>query len=199
MLIKSILYFLFFIIGTSIFIIMGFTINELVCLYKAGIKGEIYSLLPTVGILLSAIIAALSLIINIENTNRKALEKENLNIKNSIRRLLIYLNDINESIKLIEESTSFINFNISALLLKDSRLQIENDKEILSLKKSNEIGKLLYSIRQLEAYSYIIDKFMEKNKASDEFLKDSNKDHQKNIMQIKSDILKNIEFLKKQI
>lgn len=93
--------FLSFIIVMFIFIFIGFIPN--------GRFDSITKLIPAIGIMLSALLASVSVLKNIENTNRIEKEKEEKQKKQFQNKLKIYLSEIESFIVFYKEISSSFN------------------------------------------------------------------------------------------
>lgn len=110
-----------------------------------NVKKEKYPILAAIGIILSAFIASISVMRNIENTNIIEKKKET-QIRNKAEILFstiksTILSNINkQNLKLIDIKTA-------SKILEDSLTKIEADREVISLCNSKEILTLIVEIQ----------------------------------------------------
>lgn len=183
-------YILILILSIIVFVFLSY---EMYSLIKCNAEKKIiYQLLAPIGILLSAFLASLSVLKNINNTNKIEEEKNKQKKLDSVKRLNIFLHDINESIEEIDENTNLHFTCLTSQLLKESRILIENDKEILSLDISEKLRKILFNIRRIEGFTNML-KAKDIDKLST--IKICDDDSLKTILQFRDEILKDMTFI----
>lgn len=148
-----IIIFLFFIIIMFVFIFLD---------YKPNQKFEnITKLIPAVGIILSALLASVSVLKGIKNTNRIEKEKEEKEEKQFLNKLRIYIADLEFFIKFFKGTCSKSDIYIRDKLLLNQKIlnhsknSIFKDISFIEEIKSDEF-KLINYINSIELLIHII-------------------------------------------
>jgi hypothetical protein len=132
------------IVAFSILIVVFFTI---LFQFFIGNSEEIIGLISALGILISALLASYSVMLNIENTNNNEEKKKESEKKSNIIYLFQNLNDILSVLNRYKDTdigTFRINTHNTLLLILEKKLDKIDDKEIIKNLTDDESNYLLF-------------------------------------------------------